>query len=298
MESKKYSNGQVNIKDIIFVFLPIFVAVLIQYITMITDIIILFIGNVLSDERHDRTITVEQIMQQDYNQPMNMAFISVAQYLIYGLVFCTWYYKVFVKQNSKDEIISAGAIVRSSCKNIFTSIIPIFLVVAGYATQLFVDAVMTLVRPYFVDAFAHYDKLVDKVIGAYSSWIMLIAVCILAPIVEEFMFRGLIQRYGLKFLPALAAIVLQGFLFGLYHGNMVQGVYAFVLGTLLGFVAYKFDSLVPNIVLHMAINVSLLFVPQSLFESTTSTIVTAVLSGIVLLVCMVLVFRKVPKKEQ
>jgi len=94
------------------------------------------------------------------------------------------------------------------------------------------------------------------------------------------------------------AVFLSAVLFGAYHGNMVQGVYAFVLGTLLGFIAYKFDSLVPNIVLHMAINVSLLFVPQSLFESTTSTIVTAVLSGIVLLVCMVLVFRKVPKKEQ
>lgn len=298
MESKKYSNGQVNIKDIVFVFLPIFVAIVIQYVVMITDIIVLFVGNVFSDERHERTRTVEQILQQDYNQPMNMAFISVAQYLIYGLVFCIWYYKVFVKQNSKDEIISAGVIVRSSCKNIFTSIIPVFLVVAGYAAQLFVDAVMTLVRPYFVDAFTQYDKLVDKVIGAYSSWVMLLAVCILAPIAEEFMFRGLIQKYSLKCFPALVAIVLQGFLFGLYHGNMVQGVYAFVLGTLLGFIAYKFDSLVPNIVLHMAINVSLLFVPQSLFENTTSTIVTAVLSGIVLLVCMVLVFRKVPKKEQ
>lgn len=298
MESKKYSNGQVNIKDIVFVFLPIFVAIVIQYVVMITDIIVLFVGNVFSDERHERTRTVEQILQQDYNQPMNMAFISVAQYLIYGLVFCIWYYKVFVKHNSKDEIISAGAIVRSSCKNIFTSIIPVFLVVAGYAAQLFVDAVMTLVRPYFVDAFTQYDKLVDKVIGAYSSWVMLLAVCILAPIAEEFMFRGLIQKYSLKCFPAVVAIVLQGFLFGLYHGNMVQGVYAFVLGTLLGFIAYKFDSLVPNIVLHMAINVSLLFVPQSLFESTTSTIVTATLSGIVLLVCMVLVFRKVPKKEQ
>ncbi len=298
MESKKYSNVQVNIKDIIFVFLPIFISVVIQYTVVVGDIVILFLGNLISSERSDRTITLNTIMERDYNQPMNMAYMSVAKYLLYGLVFCIWYYRAFIKENLKDKTINAGAIVVSSCKNIFTSIIPIFLVVAGYGIQLFVDAVMSLIRPFFAEIFANYDELVNNVVGVYSSWIMLVAVCLLAPIVEEFMFRGLVQRYALKFMPVVPAIILQGLLFGLYHGNIVQGVYAFILGTLLGLIAYKYKALLPSIILHMAINVSMLFVPQGLFKTTTSTLITAIISGIVVAICMIFILKNKQSKTK
>lgn len=296
MESNKYSNVQVNVKDIIFVFLPILIAVVLQYVVIIGDIIILFVMNVISDERSDRTLSAATILERDYNQPMNMAFMSVAQYLLFGLVFCIWYYKAYIYDNSKGAVNDAGTVIFSSCKNIFTSIIPIFLVVSGYACQLFVDAIMTLVRPVFTEAFARYDEIVANVIGAYASPVMLVAVIILAPIAEEFLFRGLVQKYALKSMPVVPAILLQGFLFGVYHGNIVQGVYAFALGILMGFLAYRYKSLVPGIILHIAINASLLFVPYSLYDTTISTVITAVVSGIVFVASMIVVLKKYIKK--
>ena len=292
MESKKYSNVQVNIKDIIFVFLPILISVVIQYVVIVGDIIVLFIMNVLSDERSAKTISAATILERDYNQPMNMAFMSVARYLIYGLVFCTWYYKVYVRDNSKGAENKVGEIIKTSCKKTFASIIPLILIIVGYASQLFVDAIMTLVRPIFTEAFAQYDKLVANVVGVYSSPVMLIAVIILAPVAEEFLFRGLVQGYALKSISPMWGIILQGFLFGLYHGNIVQGVYAFVLGTLLGYLAYRYKTLVPGIILHMAINASLLIIPQSLFETTTTTVITAVVTGIVIVAALVVMFKK------
>ena len=78
---------------------------------------------------------------------------------------------------------------------------------------------------------------------------------ILAPITEEILFRGLIQRsllpFGKKF-----AILLSAFSFGLYHGNLIQTPYAFAVGLVLGYVAAEYN-VIWAMVLHMINNLVL-----------------------------------------
>ncbi len=80
---------------------------------------------------------------------------------------------------------------------------------------------------------------------------MFLYACILAPISEEILFRGLILRsfqpFGKKF-----AIFASAFLFGIYHGNFIQSPFAFVVGLVLGYVAVEY-SMFWSILLH-AIN--------------------------------------------
>ena len=75
---------------------------------------------------------------------------------------------------------------------------------------------------------------------------------ILAPIAEEIIFRGFIQRslmpYGKKL-----AIVGSAFLFGIFHGNLLQSPYAFLVGLVLGYVAAEY-SILWAMVLHMVNN--------------------------------------------
>lgn len=77
----------------------------------------------------------------------------------------------------------------------------------------------------------------------------------LAPVWEEILFRGLImrsmERYGKKF-----AILASAFLFGIFHGNIVQTPYAFMVGLVLGYVAMEY-SMLWAIVLHMLNNLVL-----------------------------------------
>ena len=89
---------------------------------------------------------------------------------------------------------------------------------------------------------------------------------------------------------------LMSVLFGLYHGNIVQGIYACILGCLLGFVAYKANSLLASMILHFSINLSVLFIPSVWFEETVRCgIITA--GALVLTVLFVwLAMRK--KKEK
>lgn len=88
-----------------------------------------------------------------------------------------------------------------------------------------------------------------------DTFSMFLYVCLLAPVSEEILFRGLIMRslepYGRKF-----AIFTSSFLFGIFHGNLVQSPYAFAVGLVLGYVAME-HSMVWAMVLHMINNLLL-----------------------------------------
>ena len=48
--------------------------------------------------------------------------------------------------------------------------------------------------------------------------------------------------------------LLQAVLFGIFHQNLIQGVYAALLGFLLGYLAWRYDSLLVPIFMHFLYN--------------------------------------------
>lgn len=77
--------------------------------------------------------------------------------------------------------------------------------------------------------------------------------CILAPIFEEFLFRGVILSGISKYGTALGVIVSSA-LFGLFHGNIPQAVAAFIMGIALSLVAIKTKSIVLCVIMHFFAN--------------------------------------------
>lgn len=282
-------------KYIWLMFLPILVVVALQYAVVIVDVLILFAKNILSSQEVDKDATIEFIMNSDYKQPMNLAYMTLVQYLLYILVFGLWYYRAFCKDAGlfdMGDFKSCVAYAKTKLINVKT----IFIIIGGYAAQLLVDGILTLVEPYFKSAFENYGNMVDSITGVNSSFVLLFAVIVVAPIGEELLFRGLIQSYGLKNFAPVLAIFLQGLIFGLYHGNIIQGIYAFFMGVVLGFVAYKLGSIIPAMVLHISVNASLMLVPEVLYVGTVRAIATTVVTGAVFVVMIWMVVRK--KKEK
>ena len=76
---------------------------------------------------------------------------------------------------------------------------------------------------------------------------------ICAPILEEYIFRKLIVDRTVKYGQGVA-VVLSGLMFGLFHGNLNQFAYAFLLGMFLAFLYVKTGELKVTIGLHMCIN--------------------------------------------
>lgn len=79
---------------------------------------------------------------------------------------------------------------------------------------------------------------------------------ILSPLAEEIVFRGLIyNRMKRSFRPSLSIIVC-GILFGIYHGNLVQGIYGCILGIAITFSYELCGSFFAPVLFHSLANVS------------------------------------------
>ena len=81
-----------------------------------------------------------------------------------------------------------------------------------------------------------------------------IAVVLLAPLVEEMLFRGVIYNAFCMLLPAGAAVLFQGLLFGSVHGAIIWMIYAAFMGCVLGYVRKHTESVRPCVLMHMAFN--------------------------------------------
>ena len=82
----------------------------------------------------------------------------------------------------------------------------------------------------------------------------LLMTCLLAPVLEEMLFRGVILRSFLQRYPRGIAIVHSAGVFGLAHMNLYQFVVGLTLGLVTGWLYERTRSLWPCITLHAAYN--------------------------------------------
>lgn len=127
-----------------------------------------------------------------------------------------------------------------------------------------------------------------------------LAVVLMAPLVEELLFRGVIYDALCAFVPAGAAVVFQAMLFGSTHGTLLWILYSTLIGGVLGYVRKHTDSLWPCILMHSAFNgSSYLFTWFAEHYSEDSATVTFVFLGsafVMLLSLYGISFRTTPKE--
>ena len=106
-----------------------------------------------------------------------------------------------------------------------------------------------------------YDLLSDSAFEQVSDvlytgnfWVEIAAVGIMTPIVEELLFRGLMYRRLRWFLDTVPAVVLSALTFALYHGNWLQGIYAFIMGILLAYVYERCHNVAAPAAVHIGAN--------------------------------------------
>lgn len=96
------------------------------------------------------------------------------------------------------------------------------------------------------------DAIVEVATGLHPV-VSFIFMVLFAPVLEELIFRKLLVDRMVKYGES-TAIVVSAFMFGMYHGNLNQLVYAFAIGLFFAFIYVKTGKLIYTIVLHMVIN--------------------------------------------
>ncbi len=164
------------------------------------------------------------------------------------------------------------------------------------ATSIVVEPVVNFFPDTYLDSLSH-------IMGA-GGW-MMITMLVMAPIMEEILFRGIIQdaltaKYG-----PFRGIIIASAVFGIVHINPPQAINAFFVALMLGYVYYLTQSLVPVIFIHAVNNAISYFswilndqkiVPTSeMVSNQTLYYILYAIACVVVIIAFVSIYRTIKK---
>ena len=159
--------------------------------------------------------------------------ISILAYLIFFVIGVFWYKRM--RAGGKYPVWNQQ-------KNLNLSVL-LKLAVLGIFVQFAISFLLNLVYIVRPDVMQNYTKVMESLGSGNPSLFSVVYVVITAPIVEEMLMRGLCLVILRKEFPFWVANIIQAFYFGVIHLNLVQGIYAFLLGMVLGAVVKRYGTL-------------------------------------------------------
>ena len=103
------------------------------------------------------------------------------------------------------------------------------------------------------EIFAKYDEVKDAFLVG-PVLVQVICLGIVIPYAEEILFRGIIYGRAKEAFGAQKGIVISALLFGIVHWNLVQFIYATIIGLVLAYFVEKYRSLIPAYLGHATAN--------------------------------------------
>lgn len=100
-----------------------------------------------------------------------------------------------------------------------------------------------------------------------SVWMQILASVVAAPILEEHLVRGVVYQRMRDMMGVKPSVLLSAALFGILHGNLVQGIYAFALGAYFAWLMERFQNIRVPIMAHMAANLFVILLGQEAFAN-------------------------------
>ena len=125
----------------------------------------------------------------------------------------------------------------------------------------------------------------------YGAIVMVFAICVVAPVFEEILFRGFIQSELKRAGGVIFAVTVQGALFALAHLNLAQVIFTFVIGVILGFIYHKTRSIGITILIHMVFNCSVILELKD-SEYTLIAVIFGILMVLLSLTLMLVLHRR------
>ncbi len=254
-----------KIKAVFFaaIVLIIFYVVIIlgQYIVMLPSML-----EIISEQNLTDTSDVMSALLKEEGLLANAQFVGDA---LVVAVMMIWYYRGYVK---KDKLAGVYVSVSKKFTNKYNIFYVVLLILLASSSLFAVYAVTDLVIP------AQVDEMNDLLGGLTDNWFGLAAVCIGAPVAEELAIRGIIIQKSKRVFGLVACMIISGICFGVLHGNIVQGLYAFPMGLIFGYIAYKFNTVIPTIIGHALHNtiggtiLSILGLPGSIVVMVCSAV--------------------------
>ncbi|MCI5840214.1 MAG: CPBP family intramembrane glutamic endopeptidase [Peptoniphilaceae bacterium] len=204
---------------------------------------------------------------------------AIAQFTMIFLLLIFLYFKkkknngntiLYYNKLNKDEIIFAILVILA-----FGFFSKIYLFLIKYLSEHFKFITFELEKFNYL----------NEMISLKQNFWMFLSVGFFAPIFEEILIRGYGIKELKKYFSFKTTIFITSLLFGISHLNLVQGIYAFFAGIILGYFYLKYKSITLVIFLHMLNNI-----PQIISFSTKFEIFY---ENLYFLICMISFFLSI-----
>lgn len=233
-----------QIGRILFCLLPALLALAIQFLVVLAGFVLKIMFLISQDPSLINDLASPGFLYQLLGDSQFLMLLSAIYGVISALVLGFWYWKRFVPKEKKhrdiSDVLNPG---------MFLGLI--LLMVGMQYISTYLIAIVAAINPAWLLA---YESLMEQAGFGNVTLVLALYSILVAPISEELIFRGVTLRYAAKAMPFFLANIFQAFLFGLFHGNVVQGTYAFVVGLFCGYVCMKGGSIYLSILFHMLFN--------------------------------------------
>lgn len=168
-------------------------------------------------------------------------FIKMAGMAIGGLAVLPYYKKEksFIDQKSLSVKVMAG------------------LVAVGAILSLGINFLFSVIG--FTESSEQYQQVAEAQF-ALPLWLAVLFYGILSPVVEETVFRGVVYNGLSRNMTEGLSIIGSALLFGAFHGNVVQMIYASIMGVGMAWIYRMCRNLWAPILFHGAANIAIYFV--------------------------------------
>lgn len=126
----------------------------------------------------------------------------------------------------------------------------IMIYVSTYILSNFIIELFAKLFPSIVENYGAYAEL----LSVDNLWLSILTIALLPAVFEELLFRGVIFNSFNKKYGVVIAVFVSALLFGVYHMNWIQGIYAFIFGLALAYMYFKSNSLFVPIIFHFVNN--------------------------------------------
>lgn len=170
-----------------------------------------------------------------------------------GEAFCLTKRKETEGAGSQIAVAGAGAAADSRESLRRKGSMTVLTVVLALAASLGLNALLALTG--LADSSRIYREVADKQYGVAFA-VGLILYGLISPFAEEVVFRGVIYNRLRRYYGRTAGMIASGILFGVFHGNLVQGVYGACLGMLMAYLYEKSGEFRIPLLFHAAANLA------------------------------------------
>lgn len=145
----------------------------------------------------------------------------------------------------------------------------ILSIIAGLSSSVTLNIIFNYLYSYLPST--TYNEVAERQF-ALPLWEGILFYGIIAAVVEEIVFRGIVYNRARRNYGLTISLFLTALLFGIYHGNLIQAVYGFVMGLLMCVIYERFGSLIYTIIFHASANSIVYTLSTSGFDPTPTAL--------------------------